>query len=271
MMVQATATRRTTLILPDPTFEHAPRYGGPEGMQIEPVPLTADLAHDLPRMRELTRQSWDPVLVYVCNPNNPTGTLTSCGAIDAWIADAPDNVRFMVDEAYFEYADSPTYWTAAKWIGTHPNVVVVRTFSKIFAMAGMRLGYGIMHAATAAHMRRFMSGSNANELALRAGLASLRDQGLVGRSIEANTRAQEILYEVLTDLGLEYIPTHANFVMHRITSDLTTYRQRMREQGMHVGRPFPPMLEHNRLSLGTPQEMEQFAEVLKGFRQKGWV
>jgi histidinol-phosphate aminotransferase len=271
MMVQATASRRTLLVAADPTFEHVGRYSLPENYRRELVPLTADLKHDLPRMREVAERSWDPVLVYICNPNNPTGTITACDEIDAWIGSAPDNIRFMIDEAYFEYANDPSYRDSIHWIADHPNVVVVRTFSKIYAMAGMRVGYGLAHPDTAAHLSRFMSGSNVNELALRAAVASLADSGLVQRSIEANRTAGQILYDCLHDLDVDYIPTHANFVMHRIKGDLREYIGRMRDIDIRVGRPFPPMLEYNRLSLGLPQEMERFAEALRGFRQKGWV
>lgn len=271
MMVQATASRRTLLVAADPTFEHVGRYSLPENYRRELVPLTADLAHDLDRMRGFAESSWDPVLVYVCNPNNPTGTITSCDEVDDWIGSAPENVRFIIDEAYFEYAEDPGYRDSIKWVADHPNVVVVRTFSKIYGMAGMRVGYGIAHPHTAAHLSRFMSGSNVNELALRAALASLGDPDLVQRSLSANRRAKQILYDCLTELGIEYIPTHANFVMHRIKGDLRDYIRRMRELDIRVGRPFPPMLEYNRLSLGLPEEMERFAEVLRSFRDKDWV
>jgi histidinol-phosphate aminotransferase len=271
MMVQATAARRTLLIAADPTFEHVARYSLPENYRRELVPLTARLTHDLGRMRELADASWDPVLVYICNPNNPTGTLTSCDDIDSWIAEAPGNVRFMIDEAYFEYADDPGYRDSIRWINDHPNVVVVRTFSKIYGMAGMRVGYGIAHKDTAAHLSRFASGSNVNELALRAGLASLEDSGLMARSINANGSAKQILYDCLGELDIEYIPTHANFVMHRIKGELRDYIERMRALDIRVGRPFPPMLEYNRLSLGLPEEMERFTDTLRDFRDKGWV
>jgi histidinol-phosphate aminotransferase len=271
VMVQSGASRRSRLVTADPTFEDVFDYGGPETYNVERVPIDGNMAHDIDRMRELTARSWDPVLVYICNPNNPTGTLTPCKDIDAWIETAPDNVRFMIDEAYFEYVDDPGYWSAIKWIDQRPNVVVARTFSKIYGMAGMRLGYGIAHPDTAAHIRRFMCQVNANELALRAALASLRDDGLVGRSIDANTRAKQILHQCLEDLDLEYLTSQTNFVMHRINGDLNKYRERMREYDVRVGRPFPPMLTYNRLSLGLPEEMEQFTGILREFRQKGWI
>ena len=271
MMVQATASRRTKLILAEPTFEDVSEYSLPETYTREPVPLDQRMAHDIGRMRELAQRSWDPVLVYICNPNNPTGTLTPCSEVDEWIESAPANVRFLVDEAYFEYVDDPGYSSSIKWIMDRPNVLVTRTFSKIYGMAGMRLGYGVAHPDTARHIRQFVGGTNTNALALRAALASLNDAGLVSRSLDANARGAAILRDCLDELELEALPSHTNFVMHRITGDLQTYINRMREHDMLVGRPFPPMLSYNRLSIGLPEEMERFAETLRAFRQNGWV
>jgi histidinol-phosphate aminotransferase len=271
MMVQATASRRTKLIAAEPTFEAVTGYSLPETYVRETVPLDDRLAHDIGRMRELAERSWDPVLAYVCNPNNPTGTLTPCSEVDEWIDSAPENVRFLVDEAYFEYVNDPTYSSCTKWIMDRPNVVVARTFSKIYGMAGIRLGYGVAHPRTVEHLAQFAADTNTNELALRAGLASLNDQGLVARSVEINRQGADIVREVLGDLGLEVLPSHTNFVMHRISGELQTYIGRMREHGILVGRPFPPMLTYNRLSIGLPEEMARFAETLREFRRAGWV
>jgi histidinol-phosphate aminotransferase len=212
-----------------------------------------------------------PSVVYVCNPNNPTGTITRSADVDAWIADAPERTLFLVDEAYFEYADHPDYWTARKWIDSKPNVVVVRTFSKIFGMAGMRLGYGMAHPETARKLQAFMANSNTNVLACAAGIASLGDDGLMGRSVDVNTKAKQIATTTLDELGLEYIPTQTNFIMHRINGDLQAYIGRMRDQGIRVGRPFPPMLEWNRVSFGLPEEMGRWAEALRGMRAVGAI
>ena len=271
MMVQATASRRTKLIYAEPTFEDVMEYSLPETYMRHPVPLDRRMAHDIGRMRELAERSWDPALVYICNPNNPTGTLTPCSEVDEWIGSAPDNVRFLIDEAYFEYAHDPGYSSSIRWIMDRPNVVVVRTFSKIYGMAGMRLGYGVAHPDTAKHIAQFSAGTNTNELALRAGLASLSDSGLVARSLDSNARGVAILHECLEELGLEFLPSHTNFLMHRINGDLQAYINRMREHQIQVGRPFPPMLTYNRLSIGLPEEMERFAETLRTFRQNGWV
>ncbi len=270
MLVQAGGPD-VTVIVADPTFEDVPRYAERIGVRVEKVPLAAGYTHDLGRMKEIAERAGGPVLVYVCNPNNPTGTVTPSAEVDRWIESAPERVTFAVDEAYFEFADDPSYWSAQKWIETHPNVVVVRTFSKIYAMAGMRLGYAIAHPTGAARLERFAAGNNANQLALAAGLASLGDDGFAQKSLAVNREGKQMLAHCLEELGLEYLPSQANFMMHRIQGELTAYNARMRERGIVVGRPFPPMLTFSRVSIGLPEEMRTFTDALRSFRQQGWV
>jgi histidinol-phosphate aminotransferase len=183
--------------------------------------------------------------------------------VDAWIADAPETTLFLIDEAYFEYVDHPGYRSALSWVHERPNVVVTRTFSKIFGMAGMRLGYGVAHPDTAARLREFISANNTNVLACAAALASLADEGLMARSVAVNSEAKAVATATLDELGLEHIPTQTNFLMHRIHGELPAYIARMREAGIRVGRAFPPMLQWNRVSFGLPDEMERWAEVLR--------
>ncbi|MGD8699812.1 MAG: aminotransferase class I/II-fold pyridoxal phosphate-dependent enzyme [Gemmatimonadales bacterium] len=271
MAVQAYATPEAKLVLADPTYEDVPWYAQPFTFQLERVPLDPRLAHDLGRMRERAELGASRALIYLCNPNNPTGTLTPCSDIDAWIESARDDTYFLVDEAYYEYCEDPTYWSCTRWINDRPNVIVSRSFSKIYGMAGMRLGYAIAHQDTADRLREFIGRNNANQLALAAAIASLADVELIGRSRAANSRGKRILHDCLDELGLEHLPSHTNFVMHRIPGDLEIYQRRMAEAGARVGRKFPPMLEYNRLSIGLPEEMERFAEILRSFRTKGWV
>ncbi|MEQ9397530.1 MAG: aminotransferase class I/II-fold pyridoxal phosphate-dependent enzyme [Longimicrobiales bacterium] len=269
--VQAFTGPGVPLVVAEPTFEDVPRYQRPFPYEMVTVPLDRRLAHDVGRMREAAEAGGRPAVVYFCNPNNPTGTPTPADEIDAWIADAPDTTVFLMDEAYFEYADDPAYRSALPWIQRKRNVVVVRTFSKIFGMAGLRLGYGVAHPDTAARLQEFIVQNNPNVLANAAALASLADHELVPRSVGVNDEAKAIAAATLDELGLEYLPTQANFLMHRINGDLRQYIGRMAEAGVRVGRPFPPMLEWNRLSFGLPDEMDRWAATLKDFRGKGWV
>ncbi len=270
MLVQAGGPD-VTVIVADPTFEDVPRYAEHIGVRVEKVPLAKGYTHDLGRMREIAERVAGPALVYVCNPNNPTGTITPSAEVDRWIESAPERVTFAVDEAYFEFADDPAYWSAQKWIETHPNVVVVRTFSKIYAMAGMRLGYAVAHPTGAERLQRYAAGNNANQLALAAGLASLGDDAFAQKSLTVNRDGKQVLAHCLEELGLESLPSQANFVMHRIQGDLAAYNARMRERGIVVGRPFPPMLTYSRVSIGLPEEMRTFTDALRSFRQQGWV
>lgn len=270
MAVQA-AGPEATVIVADPTFEDVPRYAEQIGVRVEKVPLRSDFAHDLDGMRQAASRSRGPALVYICNPNNPTGTITPTSEVDAWIQEAPESLQFVVDEAYYEYAEDPRYRSAQRWGYHRTNIIVVRTFSKIYAMAGMRLGYAIAHPATAERLARWASANNANTLALIAARASLGDKEFERRSLELNRRGREILVSCLDELELEHLPSHTNFVMHRIRGDLGVYNRRMEEHGILVGRPFPPMTGHSRVSIGLPEEMERFAETLRMFRRRGWV
>ncbi len=272
MWVQARLDPQLRLVAPAPTFEDVFEYSEPHPwIDLRPVPLLPDYAHDLTAMEEESRGAPGPVLVYVCNPNNPTGSLTSVDDIEAWIRRAPENLHFLVDEAYFEFVDSRAYRSLDQLAWENPNVVVARTFSKVYGMAGLRLGYGIAHPETARTLQAYAAGPNCNHLALVAGLAALGDEGWVEKSVSANLQSRQIAYKVLDELGLEYLPSHTNFVMHRISGDLRQYINRMAEAGLRVGRPFPPMLDFNRCSFGLPEEMERHAETLKDFRRKGWI
>ncbi len=142
MGVQARLDPQLRLVAPTPTFEDVFEYSEPHPwIDLKPIPLLPDYAHDLTGMEEATRGASGPVLVYVCNPNNPTGSLTSVADVESWIRRAPENVHFLVDEAYFEFVDSGAYRSLDKLAFENPNVVVARTFSKVYGMAGMRLGY----------------------------------------------------------------------------------------------------------------------------------
>lgn len=271
MIVQSLARPNARLVLAEPTFEDVPEYAEPHTYTLDKVPLDARYAHDIGRMREAAEATGERAVVYICNPNNPTATLTPSAEIDEWIESAPDHVYFIIDEAYHEYVHDPAYHTSTGWVTKRSNVIVVRTFSKIYGMAGMRLGYGMAEEETIKRLRLFMGQVNANQLALAAAIASLRDEELVPKGIDSNARGMKVVHDVLEELDLEYLPSHTNFLMHRIPGEHEAYRERMRENDALVGRPFPPMLTYNRLSISTPDDMARFADILRSFRRKGWA
>lgn len=274
MAVQAwTANRdRVRVVVADPTFEDVYRYSHVfDGVEIVRVPLLkGSWAHDLDAMKREADRDPDGALVYVCNPNNPTGTLTATDDVKAWIESAPQH-NFLVDEAYYEFVDHPAYETLDTWAMDHPNTVVTRTFSKVFGMAGIRVGYALAAPATAEAIDAFATSTNPNHLGAVAAEASLKDEAFMQESLDTNARARQIVYDTLDELGLSYMESHTNFVMHEIKGDVTRYRARMEEAGLYVGRPFPPFRNRNRVSMGTPEQMRTWADALRGFRQKGWV
>lgn len=268
MAVQATPPD-AVVVVAEPTFEEVGGYARVAGRRLVSIPLRSDWAHDIARMRAAAGSG--PALVFICNPNNPTGTLTPCGEIEDWIAQADPRVTFLVDEAYVEFPEDAGYRSAVPLVARYPNVVVSRTFSKIHAMAGLRLGYALAQPATIARLRLLACGNNANGLALAAARASLGDTAHQERTLAANRAARRLLTEALDALGLEHLPSHTNFVMHRIPGELAPYNARMREAGFLVGRAFPPLLTMSRVSLGLPEEMERFAAALREFRVRDWV
>lgn len=272
MGVQSCLHPELRLVAPSPTFEDVFEYSEPHPwIDLRPVPLTENHSHDLTRMEEACSGAGGPVLVYVCNPNNPTGSLTSVDDVESWIRRAPENIHFLVDEAYFEFVDASGYRSLDRLAWENPNVVVARTFSKVYGMAGLRLGYAVAHPETVRLLRSFAPGTNTNHLALVAGGAALDDANWVPKSVSSNLQSRQLAYQVLDELDLAYLPSHTNFVMHRISGDLQQYIGRMREAGIRVGRPFPPMLEYNRLSFGLPEDMVRWADTLREFRRRGWV
>lgn len=263
MTVQAVAKPGTRFITADPTYEDTGRYVEPYQLDLRAVPLTVDYAHDLERMSAQAAGASGTVLMYVCNPNNPTGSLTSSADVEAWLAEAPEGHLFLVDEAYHHYVSDTRYRSALTLATEQPNLVVTRTFSKIYGLAGLRIGYAVAHPATAERLRAFASMGNTNQLAVRAALGCLRDDAFIQQSMSVNEEGSGMLYSTLDELGLEYIPSHTNFVMFRIGEPIEAFNRRMNAQGIRNGRPFPPMLDWSRTSIGLPEEMQVFCDALR--------
>lgn len=273
MATQDAALRadRLRIVVAHPTFNDVVQYARPHpNVEVARVPLTeGSFAHDLDAMRRAARAAPGAALVYVCNPNNPTGTLTPVSDVRAWIEEAPAEQTFLVDEAYHHFVDDPAYETLAGLAAERPNVIVSRTFSKVYAMAGIRVGYGVAHPDAAARLRELAVITCPNELGNAAALAALEDEDFVRRTLETNRRSKRIVRETLDELGLSRMPSHTNFVMHEIRADVETYNRRMLEAGIRVGRPFPPYRHRSRVSLGAPEAMERWAEALRSVLREG--
>ncbi|WP_100657812.1 pyridoxal phosphate-dependent aminotransferase [Alteromonas flava] len=267
------AMQDAVLVEPTPTFGALARYAKAQGMQVVKVPVSADFVTDIAAIEAQANQYKGAVLVNLCNPNNPTGTIVDSAALAAWIRRAPAQHIFLLDEAYLEYAlQSPGYQSMLPLVlEGRENLVIARTFSKVFGMAGLRMGYGVAAPKTAAQLNALGADFNLNIAGIAAASASLDDQDFFLTSLKANAEAKQILLGTLDQLNLSYIPSHTNFVLHRINSDLQTYSQRMRDNSVKVGRRMTAEDGWNRLSLGTPDDMREFSQLLLKFREQGWV
>lgn len=260
------------LVTPDPTFNYAELYALPLGVEITKVPLKSDLSFDLKKMEQIANDFDGLSIIYICNPNNPTAMITPHSQLDSWMKKVSDKQFFIVDEAYAEFVEDPQFVSAIELVKAgQKNLIVTRTFSKIYALAGLRVGYGLATPEVIEAVDEFISIDNTNTAGAVAAIASLKDKKFLEYSLKSNNLSRKIVETALNELGLEYAPSQANFIFHKVKGDVKTYKQRMKEANIMVGREFPPVMGWNRLTLGTPQEMEQFVAVLKEFRQKGWV
>jgi histidinol-phosphate aminotransferase len=248
------------LVAADPTFEAILNYARAGGAEVVKVPLTSTYAHDLSRMRGRSGAG----LIYICNPNNPTASITPKDALRAFLVRAPRDTTILVDEAYFHFADSPEYESVIPLIKDHPNLIVARTFSKIYGMAGLRCGYCIAQKQTIDRMEPHRMWDSVNCMALAAAIASVNDVEQVtnGRHLIAETKAFTVAQ--LDSIGYKTIPSQANFIMFDVKRPVVPLIQALKERNVHVGRLFPALPNHMRLTIGKKAEMEAF---LSTFRQ----
>lgn len=250
------------LVMADPTFEAAGHYARAAGAQTVRVPLDAAYAHDLAKMAAVQGAG----LIYVCNPNNPTASITPKETVRTFLANVPPSTAVLVDEAYHHYVESPHYESVVPLIATHPNLIVARTFSKIYAMAGIRAGYAVAQRETASRLRMQQAWDSMNVIALIGARASLGDAKHVVDGRRRNTETRNHTVASLNRLGYDVIPSAANFIMIDTRKPVKPIITAMRSQGVRVGRLFPAMPQHLRVTIGTPQEMQRFLDVFASVR-----
>jgi histidinol-phosphate aminotransferase len=209
-------------------------------------------------------------LVYVCNPNNPTGTVSTAAEIDAFLQRAPDDVLCVLDEAYFEMVDSTEFPDSLRYVREgRPNVLVLRTFSKVYGLAGIRLGYAFGHPAVVGALNKVKPAFTVNVLAQAAGIAALDDEEFVRRTVAMNREGRRQLTRAFDRLGLEYAESHTNFVLVRVGPAAVAVQQRLLERGVIVrpctGYDLPEFL---RVSIGTAEQNERFVSALEGVLER---
>src|SRR5213594_3423442 len=254
-----TGKDRGTLVVADPTFEAIVNNATANGAEVVKVPLTSTFAHDLPKLLSAARGG----LIYVCNPNNPTASLTSKNELRDFIAKTPRETMVLVDEAYFHVADSPDYGSVIPLVKDQPNLLVSRTFSKIYGMAGLRCGYCVAQKETIDRMRSNQMWDSVNIMALAAASASLDDTEQVPNGQRLNSETKTFVISELQRMGHKTIPSQANFIMFDCKKPVVPLIKTLKERSVHVGRLFPSLPNHMRLTIGKKSEMEIFLETFR--------
>ena len=227
------------------------------------VPLLPDFRQDIPGLIRATRQNYRNVgVVYLCNPNNPTGRLVTKDEVRQLLDGIPEDIPVLIDEAYHHFVDDPSYATSVPYVIEGRQVIVARTFSKISGLAGMRLGYALAPRNLVQRMRPWGTGS-INALVRYGGVAALRDT-------EAQAWVKKVTLELrakttkeLAALGYDTIPSDANFFMVNVKRPAQPLIEEFRKKGVLVGRPFPPLNDYLRISVGTANEMDRFMVAFK--------
>jgi histidinol-phosphate aminotransferase len=230
-----------------------------------PVPLTPDFVHDLDAMAAAVTDRTRVVMV--CNPNNPTGTSVGAEAFDRFVAALPSDVVLAVDEAYFEFVRRSDYPDVVSLLARRPGTLILRTFSKIYGLAGIRIGYAICDEELASYLERARHPFNVNRLAEVAALAALGDDEHARRTLEINETGAEYLTAELGKLGIQTWPTDANFILAKTGAGVFDALLR---KGVIV-RPMKGfgLNEHVRISIGLPEENERFVKCLAEIRSAG--
>jgi len=265
LAVAAAGSPTRRVVTADPTFEAVSVNARNTGIEVVKVPLTADFRHDLQRMLDAAKGAG---LVYVCNPNNPTASITPVAELRAFLAAVPKDTVVLVDEAYHHFASGAGYETVAPLVAELPNLLVARTFSKIYGMAGLRCGYGVAQPALLARLHAQQAWDSANLMALVAAGASLADQAYVEASRQRNLAVREECCAALRAHGLGVIPSQANFFMVDLGRDVKPVIAALRERGVEVGRLFPALPTHLRVTVGTREEMQAFLAAFEAVMPK---
>jgi len=226
-----------------------------------------NFGHDLDAMLAAIRPGTH--VVFIANPNNPTGTMLTAAELESFLERAPKNVIVVVDEAYNEYLDPALRCPSIEWIGRFPNLIVTRTFSKVYGLAGLRVGYAVCHAEVAALLNRVRQPFNVNNLAIVAAVAALADDEFVRASYELNVAGMAQLTDGCKRLGLAWIPSYGNFVTVEIprkggASQAGAVFQKLLRLGVIV-RPLAgyAMPDHLRVTIGLAAENARFLEALE--------
>lgn len=259
---EALTSSSAHLVTAAPTFEQPAAHMARLGREARAPRVDSALRLDLGAMLSASPGAG---LVFLCNPNNPTGTAYPLSDVMTFIGDvhrrSPASY-VLVDEAYFEYCDLPGYDTAIPAALNDPRIIVARTFSKVFGLAGMRVGYGIAHADTVKKLDPWRLQNSVTALSSAAAMASCDLGDHIRMHQKLNGEARALTLKTLNDAGFRTLPSYTNFVIADIRRDAKQFQDACTKAGVSIGRPFPPLDTHARISIGTMDEMQRALPIL---------
>ncbi|HSF53580.1 MAG TPA: histidinol-phosphate transaminase [Algoriphagus sp.] len=243
-----------------PTFLSMMEYAELWGTEINWVPLNKDLDFDLDEIEK--RVSYETGLVFLCNPNNPTGKLLPADRVLDFCESVSKRTVVFSDEAYYDYITEPNYPSMVELVKKGHDVVVSRTLSKVYGLAGIRMGYLVAKPELAKKLKDRVV-ANTNIMAIEAGKAALADKDFYKFSLQKNAEAKALIIETLDELKLPHLESHANFVFFQAGRDIGELGKTMAEKGFVIGRPFPPLNDWCRISTGTIEEITLYNQAIK--------
>jgi len=255
-------------IMADSTFSQYRHHAEIENAVSVEVPLI-DGKHDLPamsaRITERTR------IVWICNPNNPTGTIVTAAELEAFLSGVPSSVMVVLDEAYAEYVTDPAYPNGLELLKRYPNLVVLRTFSKIYGLASLRIGYGIGDASVIRAINPVRLPFNTSRFAQAAALAALEDQAFVERCRRMNEQERKALQQAFARLGLESFPAHGNFILVDLRRPSNEVFDALLRKGVIVRPGHKGYPNHVRITVGSPDQNAKLIAALEALLQEDRV
>ncbi len=260
------------IISPNPTLDLPATYAKPLGIEVVSIDLDSNYNVNVDAMKKSEREFDGISLVYLSNPNDPTGNILNANDLYSWIRNAKQTTIFLIDESYAEYVVDTSFKSGIDILKEGvKNIIVTRTFSKIYGLAGLRVGYAITTPELQRRISDFLQINGVNVCGALAASAAIKDFNFRQYCINSNIKSRQIVTQVLDSLGLRYAPSHTNFIFHEITGEFDDFVKNMRYQNVLVGKEFAKFGNFCRVTLGTPQQMQYYVKTLKLFRQKRYI
>ena len=247
------------IIAAKPTFLAMMTYAQQWGGTVNWVPLDENLLHNTDEMEK--RISSKTKLIFLCNPNNPTSTLLPRNELRSFVDAASRKTMVFSDEAYYDFIEESDYPSMTEFVKRGANVIVSRTFSKVYGLAGLRIGYMVAKPEITQKLRKNVV-AYTNILAIAAASEAMKDREFYDFSLRKTKEGKQLIYETLRNLGLEYVKSQTNFIFFKSGMPIAKLQEKMKTQGVMVGRPFPPYDNWCRISTGTIEEVQLFNKGL---------